>query len=73
MLGFTPCVVEDLDERIEIFSSAGDPIHDGAQPWRRAARSEPFEEEERWRDRATGAELVLRVRGRGVAGGAALV
>jgi signal transduction histidine kinase/putative methionine-R-sulfoxide reductase with GAF domain len=42
-------------------------------PWRRAVESEPFEEDERWRDRVTGAELVLRVRGREVDGGSALV
>jgi signal transduction histidine kinase len=44
-----------------------------AQPWRRAARGEPFEEEQRWRDRVTGTELLLRVRGRQVDVGSALV
>lgn len=73
MLGFTPRGVEELDRRIEIFSSAHDPINDGAQPWRRAVRGEPFEEDERWRDRATGAELVLRVRGCKVDGGSGVV
>jgi signal transduction histidine kinase len=73
MLGFTPRRSEDLEQRIEIVSAAGDPTAASVLPWRRAVESEPFEEDERWRDRVTGAELVLRVRGREVDGGAALV
>ncbi len=73
MLGFTPRAVEELERRIEIFSSARDPLHDGAQPWRRALSGEPFEEDERWRDRVTGAELVLRVRGCAVDGDSGFV
>ncbi len=73
LLGFTPLGLEDLEQRIEILSPPGDPTVGGAQPWRRAVRGEPFEEDERWRDRVTGAELVLRVRGREVDGGSALV
>ncbi len=73
MLGFLPRAVEELERRIEVFSSARAPISEGAQPWRRAVRGEPFEEDERWRDRVTGAELVLRVRGCEVDGGSGLV
>ncbi len=70
MLGFSPRGVQELEQRIEVLSSAGEPVLDGAQPWRRAARSQPFEDDERWRDRVTGEELVLRVRGREVDGSA---
>ena len=73
MLGFTPRGVEDLEQRIEVAFSPGDPVLDDALPWRRAMRGEPFEEDERWRDRVTGAELVLRVRGREIEGGSALL
>ena len=66
MLGFAPRGVQELEQRIVVLSSAGEPVLDGEQPWRRAARSRPFEDDERWRDRVTGEELVLRVRGREV-------
>jgi PAS domain S-box-containing protein len=72
MLGFLPRDVQELEQRIEVFL-AGERILDGAQPWRRAAGGEPLHEDERWRDRATGVELALRVRGRDVGGGSVLV
>jgi PAS domain S-box-containing protein len=72
LLGFAPGSVRDLEERIEVVTSDGVPVAEGARPWRRAARGEQFQEDERWRVRATAAQLALRVRGREVDGVAVL-
>ena len=72
LLGFAPANVQDLERRFEVLTPEGEPIGDGAQPWRRASRGERFEEHERWRDRVTTSQLALRVRGRGFEGWALL-
>jgi signal transduction histidine kinase len=64
LLGFAPTSVEDLEQRFEVLTAEGEPVADSAQPWRRAARGERFEEHQRWRDRITTSQLVVRVRGR---------
>jgi len=64
VLGFSPRSVEQLEQRIDVLSSAGEPLSGDAWPWRRAARGESFQEDERWRDRITGAQSAVRVRAR---------
>jgi signal transduction histidine kinase len=64
VLGFSPHNVRELEERVEVLSSAGAPLPGDAWPWRRVARGESFEDDERWRDRITGARSAVRVRAR---------
>jgi PAS domain S-box-containing protein len=72
LLGFAPRSVQELEARLEVLGPNAEPTAAGAQPWRRAARGERFQEDEQWRDRETGSQLALRVRGRGVEGTAVL-
>ena len=72
LLGFSPGNVQELERRIVILTAQGEPIVDGAQPWRRALRGERFQEDQRWRDRVNGSLLPLRVRGRELDGAAVL-
>jgi signal transduction histidine kinase len=68
VVGFSPRSVGQLEQRIEVLSSAGEPLLRDAWPWRRAARGESFQEDERWRDRVTGAQSPVRVRARALDG-----
>jgi nitrogen-specific signal transduction histidine kinase len=64
LLGFEPRAAQQLAERLEVVLPDGTPVEAGALPWRRAGTGAGFQELQQWRDRATGARHLLRVRGR---------
>ena len=70
MLGFSPLDRRQLEERLEVLSLSGDRITGDALPWRRAARGDRFQEDERWRALGGGAQATVRVRAREVEGSA---